>query len=188
MTSTADRSGGIPPRVARCRLFYPPLDPELVLRDGRRPSTWKGLLPTASVASPPIPNPSANQADFSDPESQRLSAAAAPTVAYQLGPEAACEYLAELKSTHRPHPLPADRGQVRTSSSANSKPARGGATDHRVSTSGAPVVSERISVASARAILGRDALGLSDAEVLDACRQAEMLAEMIVEMFFALRA
>jgi hypothetical protein len=44
-----------------------------------------------------------------------------------------------------------------------------------------------MSVARARAILGRDALPLSDAEVLDACRQAEMLAQVIVEMFFALR-
>lgn len=56
-----------------------------------------------------------------------------------------------------------------------------------MATSRAPVVSEPMSVARARAILGRDALPLSDAEVLDACRQAEMLAQVIVEMFFALR-
>ena len=56
-----------------------------------------------------------------------------------------------------------------------------------MATSRAPVVSERMSVARARAILGRDALGRSDAEVLDACRQAEVLAQVIVEMFFALR-
>jgi hypothetical protein len=42
-------------------------------------------------------------------------------------------------------------------------------------------------ITRARTILGRDALGLSDTEVADACRQAETHAQLIVEMFLALR-
>lgn len=44
---------------------------------------------------------------------------------------------------------------------------------------------ERMSIERARAILGREAHGLSDAEVLQACRHAEVIASVIVEMFLA---
>ena len=47
--------------------------------------------------------------------------------------------------------------------------------------------SEETSISRARTLLGEDAFWLSDAEVLDACRRAETLAQLIVEMFLALR-
>jgi hypothetical protein len=47
--------------------------------------------------------------------------------------------------------------------------------------------SEETSISHARTMLGEDAFWLSDAEVLDACRRAETLAQLIVEMFLALR-
>jgi hypothetical protein len=39
----------------------------------------------------------------------------------------------------------------------------------------------------ARAILGQEAREMSDADVLEACRQAEVLAQIIVEMFLSSR-
>jgi hypothetical protein len=45
------------------------------------------------------------------------------------------------------------------------------------------VVAEPISIARARALLGADGDGLTDAEVLEASRQAELLAHVIVRMF-----
>ena len=39
----------------------------------------------------------------------------------------------------------------------------------------------------ARAILGQEAREMSDADVLEACRQAEALAHIIVEMFLSWR-
>ena len=47
--------------------------------------------------------------------------------------------------------------------------------------------SEGTRISRARALLGEDASWLSDAEVLDACRRAETLAQLIVEMFLASR-
>ena len=47
--------------------------------------------------------------------------------------------------------------------------------------------SEGTRISRARTILAEDAVRLSDAEVLDACRRAETLAQLIVEMFLALR-
>jgi hypothetical protein len=39
----------------------------------------------------------------------------------------------------------------------------------------------------ARAILGQEAREMSDADVLEACRQAEVLAHIIVEVFLSSR-
>jgi hypothetical protein len=49
------------------------------------------------------------------------------------------------------------------------------------------VLRERMSIDQARAILDKEARGWSDAQVVEACRQAEVLAQVIVEMFAATR-